>query len=136
MAHGFNGTVPVLESSATERTSSPIATTDAIPWQDLEPWTFRNWQEGKQGSSAGHAAGETTVWQWNYRGYKNKHGSLIQYIATSTRPPEIIALQETNTHVRLPGYVTYGADTGDSLHTLPSTFPHSHRSLCHPTPAL
>ncbi|KAH7948828.1 hypothetical protein HPB49_002692 [Dermacentor silvarum] len=33
-----------------------IATTDAIPWQDLEPWTFLKWQEGKQGSSAGHAA--------------------------------------------------------------------------------
>lgn len=60
------------------------------------------------------------MWQWNCRGYKNKHGSLIQYIATSTRPPEIIALQETNTHVRLPGYITYGTDTGDSLHTLVS----------------
>ncbi|KAH7936853.1 hypothetical protein HPB49_005751 [Dermacentor silvarum] len=35
-----------------------IATMAAIPWQDLEPWTFRKWQEGKQGSSAGHAAGE------------------------------------------------------------------------------
>ncbi|KAH7959770.1 hypothetical protein HPB49_013697 [Dermacentor silvarum] len=33
-----------------------IATPDAIPWQDLEPWRFRKWQEGKQGSSAGHAA--------------------------------------------------------------------------------
>ncbi|KAH7977829.1 hypothetical protein HPB49_003706 [Dermacentor silvarum] len=33
-----------------------IATTDAIPWQDLEPWTFRKWQEGKQASCAGHAA--------------------------------------------------------------------------------
>ncbi|KAH7958344.1 hypothetical protein HPB49_000952 [Dermacentor silvarum] len=71
---------------------------------------------GKRGGSPG----ETTVWQWNCRGYKNKHGSLIQYIATSTRPPEIIALQETTTHVRLPGYVTYGTDTGESLPTLVS----------------
>ncbi|KAH7942384.1 hypothetical protein HPB49_023677 [Dermacentor silvarum] len=49
-----------------------------------------------------------------------KHGSLIEYITTSTRQPEIITLQETNTHGRLPGYVTYGTDTGDSLHTLVS----------------
>ncbi|KAH7932730.1 hypothetical protein HPB49_001788 [Dermacentor silvarum] len=71
-------------------------------------------------SKGGGTPCETTVWQWNCRGYKNKHGSLMQYIATSTRPPEIIAPQETNTHVRLPGYVTYGTDTGDSLHTLVS----------------
>ncbi|KAH7937517.1 hypothetical protein HPB49_012813 [Dermacentor silvarum] len=71
-------------------------------------------------SKRGGSPGETTVWQWNCRGYKNKHGSLIQYIATSTRPHEIIALQETNTHVRLPGFVTYGTDMGDSLHTLVS----------------
>ncbi|KAH7953242.1 hypothetical protein HPB49_006406 [Dermacentor silvarum] len=74
-------------------------------------------------SKRGGSPGETTVWQWNCRGYKNKHGSLIQYIATSTRPPEIIALQKTNTHVRLPGYVTYGTDTGDSFHTLVSKKP-------------
>ncbi|KAH7974245.1 hypothetical protein HPB49_012635 [Dermacentor silvarum] len=71
-------------------------------------------------SKRGGSPGETTVWQSNCRGYKNKHGSLIQYIATSTRPPEIIALQQTNTHVRLPGYVTYGTDMSDSLHTLVS----------------
>ncbi|XP_075527625.1 uncharacterized protein LOC142559834 [Dermacentor variabilis] len=33
-----------------------IATTDAISWQDFEPWSFRKWQEEKQGSNAGHAA--------------------------------------------------------------------------------
>ncbi|KAG0417103.1 hypothetical protein HPB47_005878 [Ixodes persulcatus] len=72
------------------------------------------------GSKRKGPRGETTVWQWNCRGYKNKYGSLTQYVSTSTTPPELIALQETNTQVRLPGYVTYGTDTGNSLHTLVS----------------
>ncbi|KAH7980098.1 hypothetical protein HPB49_013027 [Dermacentor silvarum] len=38
-----------------------IAPTGAIPWQDLEPWTFRKWQEEKQGSSGSHAAGELGI---------------------------------------------------------------------------
>ncbi|KAH7955038.1 hypothetical protein HPB49_024230 [Dermacentor silvarum] len=112
-----------------------IATTDAIPWRDLEQVAGGEAREQRRSRSSptwcthhhpvitdmpppqhicskrGGSPGETTVWQWNCRGYKNKHGSLIQYIAMSTRPPEIIALQETNTHVRLPGYVTYGTDT-------------------------
>ncbi|KAH7967114.1 hypothetical protein HPB49_022807 [Dermacentor silvarum] len=46
----------------------------------------------------------------------NQDGSSSTYM----QPPEIIALQKTNTHVRLPGYITYGTDTGDNLHTLVS----------------
>ncbi|KAH7960103.1 hypothetical protein HPB49_016960 [Dermacentor silvarum] len=62
---GSSSPTPRGERSASRKSRSPkrrgaaqdlIATTDAIPWQDLEPWTFRKWQEGKQGSSAGHAA--------------------------------------------------------------------------------
>ncbi|KAG0423216.1 hypothetical protein HPB47_001005, partial [Ixodes persulcatus] len=72
------------------------------------------------GSKRKGPRGETTAWQWNCRGYKNRYGSLTQYVSTSTTPPELIALQEKNTQVRLPGYVTYGTDTSNSLHTLVS----------------
>lgn len=61
-----------------------------------------------------------TIWQWNCRGFKNKYGSLSQYISSSTTIPSIIALQETNTPVRLPGYITYETGTDKSLHTLVS----------------
>lgn len=64
--------------------------------------------------------GKTTVWQWNCRSFKNKDGSLAQSISSSTSPPDVVALQETNTRAHLPGYVTYCSDTGDSLHTLVS----------------
>ncbi|KAM7285300.1 hypothetical protein ISCGN_032252 [Ixodes scapularis] len=40
--------------------------------------------------------------------------------AASTSPPDVISLQETNSPARLPGYVTYGEDTGKNLHTLVS----------------
>ncbi|KAH7965807.1 hypothetical protein HPB49_011246 [Dermacentor silvarum] len=60
---GSSSPRPRGERSASRKSRSPkrrgadlIATTDAIPWQDLEPWTFRKWQEGKQGRNAGHAA--------------------------------------------------------------------------------
>ncbi|KAM7315781.1 hypothetical protein ISCGN_005564 [Ixodes scapularis] len=91
------------------------------PSRNRQPSRSRTPGQGRSASvrRGGQGAAQATQ-QWNGRGYKNKYGSLTQYISTSTTPPELIALQETNTQVRLPGYVTYGTDTGNSLHTLVS----------------
>lgn len=71
----------------------------------------------------------TTVWQWNCRGFKLKYGSLAQSIASSTDPPDIVAIQETNTRAHLPGYTTYSTDAGLSLHTLVDKKTYCHTTL-------
>lgn len=47
------------------------------------------------------------VWQWNCRGYKQKRSTLQMHSQTLEKPPEIIALQETGTNVKLPGYKAF-----------------------------
>lgn len=52
------------------------------------------------------------VWQWNCRGFQKKKGHLqllIQHVGNNqpTHFPDIIALQETNCNVKLPGYKEY-----------------------------
>lgn len=59
------------------QTQDLIATTDAIPWQDLQPWLFRKWQEGKQGSSTGHAA---AAFRRLRRDVEVKNGSLDRIV--------------------------------------------------------
>lgn len=56
----------------------------------------------------------TVVLQWNCRGIKDKHGSLQQYVTSLDPQPDIIALQETNSKPRLPGYITYADPTEKS----------------------
>lgn len=51
-------------------------------------------------------AEQLVVWQWNCRGFRRKRGSLQQYIATSTNPPDVILLQEVNCTPSLSGYST------------------------------
>lgn len=49
------------------------------------------------------------IYQWNCRSYKSKQAQLGQYISPS--PPDIIALQETDTpNPVLRGYVAYTQD--------------------------
>lgn len=47
------------------------------------------------------------VWQWNCRGYRSKRSHLQLYIQHTQDKPDIIAMQETNTAVKLPGYIPY-----------------------------
>lgn len=47
------------------------------------------------------------VWQWNCRGYKQKRSTLQMHSQTLEKPPDIIALQETGTNVKLPGYKAF-----------------------------
>lgn len=47
------------------------------------------------------------VWQWNCRGYKRKRPALQLLVQSQGNPPDIIALQETNTHARLAGYKAF-----------------------------
>lgn len=47
---------------------------------------------------------QLVVWQWNCRGFRQKRGSLQQYVATSTNPPDVILLQEPNCTPSLSGY--------------------------------
>lgn len=44
------------------------------------------------------------IWQWNCRGARKKLPNLLQHVQSMSEPPALIALQETNTQVRLPGY--------------------------------
>ncbi|KAL1426545.1 hypothetical protein MTO96_018220 [Rhipicephalus appendiculatus] len=48
----------------------------------------------------------TTIWQWNCRGFARKRPVLQQFLASRDRP-EIIALQEGGKHAQLAGYKTY-----------------------------
>lgn len=53
-----------------------------------------------------------TIWQWNCRGFKQKQATLQYYIEAATDKPEILALQETNTTVKLTGYKTHQKGNG------------------------
>ncbi|KAH7949709.1 hypothetical protein HPB49_014250 [Dermacentor silvarum] len=59
--------------------------------------------------AAPSACSELTVWQWNYRSFTKKRGSLVQYLQTYISPPYVIFLQEPRTLPCLPGYVVYAA---------------------------
>lgn len=48
-----------------------------------------------------------TIWQWNCRGYRQKHGTLRQYICDTDTPPDVIAIQETGIMPTQTGYTTY-----------------------------
>lgn len=60
----------------------------------------------------------TTLLQWNCRGLKQKAASLTQFLTTLDSKPAVIALQETNSHMKLPGYVAYGSSDNYSTLTL------------------
>ncbi|KAG0423073.1 hypothetical protein HPB47_001126 [Ixodes persulcatus] len=48
---------------------------------------------------------DTVIWQWNCRCYLHKQPVLRQHLRTSSRPPDVLLLQETHgTPITLPGY--------------------------------
>lgn len=47
------------------------------------------------------------IWQWNCRSYRHKKGALLQYIATHSNSPDVVALQEVRCDPTLPGYSPY-----------------------------
>lgn len=49
----------------------------------------------------------TTILRWNCRGMKQKRAAL-QFICTLDQKPVVIAVQEGNMWVTLPGYISYG----------------------------
>ncbi|KAL1469873.1 hypothetical protein MTO96_040814 [Rhipicephalus appendiculatus] len=55
----------------------------------------------------------TTIWQWNCRGFARKRPVLQQFLACRDRP-EIIALQEGGKHAQLAGYKTYTSGRANS----------------------
>ena len=67
---------------------------------------------------------EVCVWQWNCRGFRRKKANLLQYIKSQTTPPPIIALQETNGVVQLPGYRTHQNPADDKPNTAVLTQKH------------
>lgn len=59
-----------------------------------------------------------TLWSWNCRSLKNKHGSLTQYVQAALIPPDVICLQEAgNGSKSITGYrlLTDTADTRVAL---------------------
>ncbi|KAH9367359.1 hypothetical protein HPB48_010154 [Haemaphysalis longicornis] len=91
-----------------------------MPWQKMGPPNKNRRNRG-----------ETVVWQWNCRGFREKRAELIQYITTQEKPPHVTALQETNSYASLPGYITFHADGTRVLHTL---VPRSVTAIQHPLP--
>lgn len=70
-----------------------------------------------------------TVWQWNCRSYRTKRGHLQLHIQHNTQDtPDIIALHETNTPVKLPGYTPYN-QLGPANGPHPNTAILVHRNL-------
>ncbi|KAL1438382.1 hypothetical protein MTO96_048000 [Rhipicephalus appendiculatus] len=55
----------------------------------------------------------TTIWQWNCRGFARKRPVLQQFLASRDRP-EIIALQEGGKYAQLAGYKTYTSGRANS----------------------
>lgn len=47
------------------------------------------------------------IWQWNCRGYRQKRANLQMHTQSQDTSPEVIALQETGTMVKLPGYKAF-----------------------------
>ncbi|KAH7943565.1 hypothetical protein HPB52_009221 [Rhipicephalus sanguineus] len=62
----------------------------------------------------------TTIWQWNCRGFARKRPVLQQFLASRDRP-EIIALQEGGKHAQLAGYKTYTSGRANSQHVADAT---------------
>ncbi|KAH7951448.1 hypothetical protein HPB52_009081 [Rhipicephalus sanguineus] len=52
------------------------------------------------------SSANTTVWQWNCRGFARKRPVLQQFLTASDRP-ELIALQEGGKNTQLAGFTTY-----------------------------
>ncbi|KAH9379342.1 hypothetical protein HPB48_013560 [Haemaphysalis longicornis] len=88
---------------------APFLLHPKMPWKKIGP-----------PKKYSRSRGETIVWQWNCRGFREKRSELIQYITTHETPPHVVALQESNTHASLPGYITFHADGTRVLHTLVS----------------
>lgn len=47
------------------------------------------------------------LWQWNCRSYRQKRGSLTQFIQAQAHIPDILALQETYVEPKLAGYTSF-----------------------------
>lgn len=47
------------------------------------------------------------IWQWNCRGFKRKRPELQLLVQTLEFPPDVIALREAGTNVKLPGYKAF-----------------------------
>lgn len=48
----------------------------------------------------------TTILQWNCRGFRDKAGELQQYVDSLDSNPDILVIQETYTRPKLLGFVT------------------------------
>ncbi|KAG0432491.1 hypothetical protein HPB47_020799 [Ixodes persulcatus] len=63
---------------------------------------------------------DTVIWQWNCRGYRHKQPVLRQHLRTSSRPPDVLILQETHdTPITLPRYQPFiAANASHGVSTL------------------
>lgn len=75
------------------------------------------------------SSNNTTVWQWNCRGFARKRSVLQRFLTASDRP-ELIALQECCKNTQLAGFSTYLSDRSSKAS---SSHSRETKSDCPPT---